>query len=74
VVTTTLAPVVAACAFARDDDAAAEEAFAELRRWLALSGHTLAGTKRELYWSGALEVQFPVVVADARRSPIAAGD
>ncbi len=56
-----LSPVVAACGFVADDEAAAHQAFDDVRRWVRLHGHALASTKREYVWDGVLEVQFPIV-------------
>lgn len=55
-----LPPVVAACAFSRSDDDAAEETYGAVRKWMSTRGRTLAGPKREIYLDGMLEIQFPL--------------
>ena len=58
-----LPAVTAACAFSADSEDDARRAFADVRRWMSARGHELAAAKRELYWPGRLEVQFPVECA-----------
>lgn len=55
-----LPPVVAACAFSSNDDAAAERAFGIINTWMSSRGFSLAGPKREIYLDGMLEIQFPL--------------
>jgi effector-binding domain-containing protein len=52
-------PVMAACAFSSADDAAAEQAYDAIRRWMSTRGFALAGAKREIYLDHMLEIQFP---------------
>lgn len=52
--------VTVACAFAPDNEAAAEAAFSELKRWVDLSGYQLSGPKREIYHPNLVEIQFPI--------------
>ena len=55
-----LPAVTAACAYSIDDEEASRRAFAELGCWTAARGYRVAASKRELYWSGWLEIQFPI--------------
>jgi DNA-binding transcriptional MerR regulator len=61
---TDLPAVTAACASSADDEALAEVAYMNLRRWLPLHGYELTAAKREIVcWQGGirtLEIQFPV--------------
>jgi DNA-binding transcriptional MerR regulator len=51
---------VVACAFTDNDEHAANRVFEQMKVWLHRRHHTLSGTKRELFWGQALEVQFPI--------------
>ena len=55
-----LPPVVAACAFSSNDDAAAEQAYRAINSWMSTRGFSLAGPKREIYLDDMLEIQFPL--------------
>jgi hypothetical protein len=55
-----LPAVTAACAYSPDDEEASRSTFAEVRRWMTARGYESASAKRELYWSGRLEIQFPI--------------
>jgi DNA-binding transcriptional MerR regulator len=56
-----LPAMTAACAYSRNDETDAEFAFDALKRWMATSGHALAGPKREIYRADeVLEIQFPL--------------
>lgn len=55
-----LPPVVAACAFCSNDDAAADEAYRAINTWMSFRGFSLAGPKREIYLDDMLEIQFPL--------------
>jgi hypothetical protein len=66
-----LQPVVAACGFVKDDEAAAHQAFDDVRRWVRLHGHALASSKREYFWDGVLEVQFPIALETNGLRPVA---
>lgn len=55
-----LPPIMAACAFSTDDDAAAEQAYRAINAWMATRGFALAGPKREIYLDHMLEIQFPL--------------
>jgi len=57
-----LPAVTAACAWAADDECASKAAFAEVRSWMSASSYQLAATKREIYWPGSLEIEFPFAV------------
>jgi len=57
-----LPAITAACAWAADDESASKAAFAEVRAWMSASSYDLAATKREIYWPGSLEIEFPVAV------------
>jgi len=57
-----LPAVSAACAFTPDDEDASRAGFAAVRGWLATRSLTLAAPKREIYWPGFLEIQFPVAL------------
>jgi DNA-binding transcriptional MerR regulator len=59
----TLPAMSAACAFSRDDENAAIETFAAVRRWLETRGLRLVAAKREMYWPGMLEIQFPFALS-----------
>jgi DNA-binding transcriptional MerR regulator len=62
----TLPAVTAACAYSRDDEGAAQAAFVAVSSWLAEQGRSLVGAKREIYWPGLLEIQFPVALGSAQ--------
>jgi DNA-binding transcriptional MerR regulator len=55
-----LPPVMAACAFSNNDDAAAERTYRTINTWMSTRGFSLAGPKREIYLDGMLEIQFPL--------------
>lgn len=55
-----LPPVMAACAFSSNDDAAAEQAYCAINKWMSTRGFSLAGPKREIYVDDMLEIQFPL--------------
>jgi hypothetical protein len=55
-----LPPVVAACAYSNNDDAAAERTYRTINTWMSTRGFSLAGPKREIYLDGMLEIQFPL--------------
>lgn len=55
-----LPPVVAACAFCGNDDAAAEQTYRAINAWMSDRGFFLAGPKREIYLDDLLEIQFPL--------------
>ena len=55
-----LPPVMAACAFSRNDDAAAAEAYRTINTWMSTRGFSLDGPKREIYLDDMLEIQFPL--------------
>jgi DNA-binding transcriptional MerR regulator len=59
----TLPAMSAACAFSRDDENASLETFAAVRRWLETRGLQLVASKREMYWPGMLEIQFPFALS-----------
>jgi effector-binding domain-containing protein len=40
---------MAASAFSTTDDAAAEQAYGAIRKWMSTRGFALAGAKREIY-------------------------
>jgi DNA-binding transcriptional MerR regulator len=49
-----------ACAYSRNADESAEQAYAAVRRWMQIRGYRLAGPKREIYLRNMLEIQFPL--------------
>ena len=55
-----LAPITAACAFSRNEDAAADQAYRAINAWMSSRGFSLAGPKREIYLDDMLEIQFPL--------------
>ena len=55
-----LPPVMAACAFSSNDDAAAEQAYRAINTWISARGFCLAGPKLEIYIDDLLEIQFPL--------------
>lgn len=55
-----LPPVTVACAFCSNDDAAAEDAYCAINKWMSVRGLSLASPKRELYLGDMLEIQFPL--------------
>lgn len=55
-----LPPVMAACAFCSNDDAAAEQAYRAINTWMSTRGFSVAGPKREIYLDDMLEIQFPL--------------
>jgi DNA-binding transcriptional MerR regulator len=57
-----LPAITAACAYSPDDEDASRSTFAEVRRWMTARGYELALSKRELYWPGRLEIQFPIAL------------
>jgi DNA-binding transcriptional MerR regulator len=55
-----LPSVMAACAFSKNDDAAAERTYRTINTWMSTRGFSLCGPKREIYLDGMLEIQFPL--------------
>lgn len=55
-----LPPVMAACAFSSNDNAAADQAYRAINTWMSTRGFSLAGPKREIYLDDMLEIQFPL--------------
>jgi hypothetical protein len=54
---------MAACAFCRNDDAAADEAFRAINMWTSIRGFSFFSPKREIYLDDMLEIQFPLFAA-----------
>jgi DNA-binding transcriptional MerR regulator len=55
-----LPTVTVASAYCESEDAAAEQAYDTLRRWMHVHDYQLAGPKREIYLGRMLEIQFPL--------------
>lgn len=55
-----LPAVTVASAYCESEDAAAEQAYDTLRRWMHVHDYRLAGPKREIYLGRMLEIQFPL--------------